>query len=32
MDEGNENKGNDHWLKKLQIVRQILLVGILGNV
>ena len=29
---GNESKGNDHKLKKLLIVKQILLVSTLGNV
>ena len=30
--EGLENKGNDHQLKKLLIVKQILLLSTLGNV
>ena len=29
---GHKNKGNDHQLKILLIVKQILLVGTLGNV
>ena len=32
LNEGYENKGNDHRLKKLLIVKQILLVRTLGNV
>ena len=31
-DEGHENKGDDHQLKKLLIAVQILLVSTLGNV
>ena len=30
--QGHENKGNDHQLKKLLIVEQVLLVSNLGNV
>ena len=30
--QGHENKGNDHQLKKLLIVKQILLTSTIGNV
>ena len=30
--EGHENKGNDHQLKRLLIVKQILLISTFGNV
>ena len=30
--QGHENKGNDHQLKKLLIVKQILLVSTIGNI
>ena len=32
LHEGHENKGNDHQLKKLLIVKQILLLSTSGNV